>query len=734
MNIPSHLTIAKNTKLNIKHLIVCSMLALLSACGSHEDSNSAAAAAKSVVAPEAINTEKSTDAARPVSLLISLAQLYPGGQLPAERLAQAAQDLTQNPAALKLTAEPATEATSQTIQPQALAADYAPVQRVQNTTLYGAYFFSIYPSEITTALAGNPNWALEGPAFWASLATGADLYPVHRFRNKINGSYLYSIYETERADIATNYAATFEYEGVAWYARQTAAAGWSTLWRFRNKTNGTYLFSAYESEKNAIVANYPDVFQLEGPAYYVRQDAQPNPVVTLSGTTRVIVNTLYTYSATVANATASAWSWLWGDGSANSTSNPASKVWYAAGSYTSTLTATTPDTPATATQAITAVAPIDAGDDHNCALQADATVRCWGNNSNGQLGDGTTVNKSSPTAVPGLTGVVALASGFLHSCALQADGAVRCWGSNNNGQLGDGTTVNKLIPTAVPSILTLVDIVTGVRVAAISASVNHTCALKSNGVVRCWGYNAYGQLGDGTTISKSTPTAVPGLTEVAALTTGWKHSCALKTDGTMRCWGANSSGQLGDNTTVDKLTPTPVVVPALFIGTTPLTGVATLTSGDSHTCALKTDGTVRCWGYNGSGQLGDGTTVSKSIPTTVPGLVGVSAISGGVDHSCAMQTDSTVRCWGYNGGGQLGDGTTVNKSSPVAVPSILSLANIITGVRVAALATGYNHSCALKTDGAVRCWGANSYGQIGDGTTTQRLAPTAVTGGAVYWK
>jgi hypothetical protein len=159
------------------------------------------------------------------------------------------------------------------VSAQATAADYQPVKRVQNTTLYGAYFFSIYPTEITTALATNPNWRLEGPAFWASLATGTDLYPVHRFRNKTNGSYLYSIYETERADIAANYAATFEYEGVAWYARQTPATGWSALYRFRNKTNGTYLFSAYESEKDAIVATYPDVFALEGIAYYVRQDA-----------------------------------------------------------------------------------------------------------------------------------------------------------------------------------------------------------------------------------------------------------------------------------------------------------------------------------------------------------------------------------------------------------------------------------------------------------------------------
>jgi Protein of unknown function (DUF1566)/Repeat of unknown function (DUF5648) len=221
-------------------------------------------------------------------LLDSLAVLYPNGQLPANRTIQAGQDLSQNPAALKLTAaksQSAANPTNTTVTVQAVAADYQPVKRIQNTTLYGAYFFSIYPTEITTALATNPNWSLEGPAFWASLATGTDLYPVHRFRNKTNGSYLYSIYETERADIATNYAATFEYEGVAWYARQTPATGWSALYRFRNKTNGTYLFSAYESEKNAIVATYPDVFALEGIAYYVRQDAPASCTAATTGST-----------------------------------------------------------------------------------------------------------------------------------------------------------------------------------------------------------------------------------------------------------------------------------------------------------------------------------------------------------------------------------------------------------------------------------------------------------------
>ena len=277
---------------NIKLWFIYCAITLLAACGAQESANSykntdaadvnIASLATNNVADNAAPAESGSDS----KLLTSLAATYPGGQLPAERAAQAAQELSQNPTALLLTsaAPSATNSSIQqqngfTLQPQAISADYQPVQRVQNTTLYGAYFFSIYPSEITTALATNPSWRLEGPAFWASLATGTDLHPVHRFQNKLNGSYLYSIYETERADIAANYAATFEYEGVAWHARQTTAIGWSALYRFRNKTNGTYLFSAYESEKDAIVATYPDVFALEGIAYYVRQDAPVDPVV-----------------------------------------------------------------------------------------------------------------------------------------------------------------------------------------------------------------------------------------------------------------------------------------------------------------------------------------------------------------------------------------------------------------------------------------------------------------------
>ncbi len=251
-------------------------VALLTACG--QSTTDTASSTPQQINLAASSTQPSqANASSP--LLQSLAAVYPNGQLPAASAAQAAKELAQNPAALKITTQSApsqlsAQSTNAPIQAQATSADYKAVTRIQNTTLTGAYFFTIYDSERTTALANNPNWSLEGPAFWASLAAGTGLNPVHRFRNNLNGSYLYTIYETEKADIQANLASTFFYEGIAWYAQQTPGTGWSPLYRFRNLLNGTYLFSAFEAEKDAIVANYSAVFKLEGVAYYVRQDAQ----------------------------------------------------------------------------------------------------------------------------------------------------------------------------------------------------------------------------------------------------------------------------------------------------------------------------------------------------------------------------------------------------------------------------------------------------------------------------
>jgi Protein of unknown function (DUF1566)/Repeat of unknown function (DUF5648) len=250
---------------------------LLTACGDQNDTN--LTASKSSNPAVSVSTNAANKVEQGSNLLNNLALTYPNGQLVANKTTQAAQELAQNPAVLKLTVETsqatqATQATAPAFQGQALTADYKPVTRIQNTTLTGAYFFTIYDTELATALANNPNWNLEGPAFWASLAADATLNPVHRFRNILNGSYLYTIYDAEKTDIITNYSNTFAYEGVAWYAKHTAGTGWSPLYRFRNLLNGTYLFSAFEAEKDAIVANYSAVFQLEGVAYYVRQDTQ----------------------------------------------------------------------------------------------------------------------------------------------------------------------------------------------------------------------------------------------------------------------------------------------------------------------------------------------------------------------------------------------------------------------------------------------------------------------------
>ena len=248
-----------------KSALVVLSVCILAACSGQGTGSYGAAELAGQTKSQTLKTEN-------ISLLASLAKEYPNGQLPADRAAQATKALSQNPSVFKNSATAASQAkvSAQNLQSQAfIAADFKPVYRIQNTTLPGSYFFTIYDSEKTAALAANPNWQLEGTAFYTLPAASTDLKPVYRFRNKLNGSYLYTAYESEKTDIETNYSATFELEGVAWRAQQTPAVGYSPLYRFRNLVNGTYLNTAYESEKDAIVRDYPEIFKLEGIAYYV---------------------------------------------------------------------------------------------------------------------------------------------------------------------------------------------------------------------------------------------------------------------------------------------------------------------------------------------------------------------------------------------------------------------------------------------------------------------------------
>lgn len=194
--------------------------------------------------------------------------------------------------------------------------------------------------------------------------------------------------------------------------------------------------------------------------------------------------------------------------------------------------------------------PFAAAGTHTCVVKANTTVACWGDNSNGQLGDGTTTDRRNPTPVAGLSGVTAITAGATHTCAATSNGTAYCWGGNGLGQLGDGTTTPRLAPTQVAGLTGVADVTTG---------SSHTCALTSGGGAACWGWNADGQLGDGTTTQRRAPVAVTGLGDVAAMSAGITHTCAVKRNAAVACWGRNDDGQLGDGTTTQRETPTAVV-------------------------------------------------------------------------------------------------------------------------------------------------------------------------------
>jgi alpha-tubulin suppressor-like RCC1 family protein len=342
---------------------------------------------------------------------------------------------------------------------------------------------------------------------------------------------------------------------------------------------------------------------------------------------------------------------------------------------------------------------ISAGGYHDCAVFDDGTVRCWGSNDHGQLGDGTVsdVPVTTPVVVHGITTAVAVSAGSLwHTCALLADGTVRCWGHNSSGELGDGTTTDRTSPVAVPGITTAT---------AISAGFEDTCVLLADGTVRCWGQNFSGQLGGGMHgdfRGITTPVAVTGVRTATAVSAGIGHTCAVLTDGTIRCWGNNVDTSLGDGTREHR--DAPVVVSGIT--------TATAVSAAEQTCAVLADGTVRCWGQFDCGPVETVSTADNCTrvlaPVTAPGITTAVAVAAGGIHACALLADGEVRCWGSNVHGELGDPTRADSPVPVMVPGI---------VDAVAISSSGEHTCALLADGEVRCWGSAGVSGPEDGTT-----------------
>jgi alpha-tubulin suppressor-like RCC1 family protein len=345
------------------------------------------------------------------------------------------------------------------------------------------------------------------------------------------------------------------------------------------------------------------------------------------------------------------------------------------------------------------IAQVSAGDSSTCALATSGFMYCWGDNSYGQLGDGTTGSyRMRPYPVSGLNGTLTqLASAAVSACAINSNKQVQCWGANYYGQLGNNTITDSNVAVPVSNLN---------DATKLAAGRSWVCAVRQGGSVACWGSNYDGQLGNGTTTESHVPGNVSNLVDAISLGGGYSHACAVRTGGVMSCWGSNYYGELGNASTVSTTAP---------VAVTSLTSVTATAFGlGNHSCAVRQNGNVACWGDNYYGQLGNGSTTAASTFVTVSNIVDATALALGAYHSCALRSGGGVVCWGTGSSGELGNGATSMSTVPVTVANVS--ANAITG--------GGSHTCALRSNGTVTCWGYNGYGQLGNGTLT--AASTAV--------
>lgn len=374
-----------------------------------------------------------------------------------------------------------------------------------------------------------------------------------------------------------------------------------------------------------------------------------------------------------------------------------------------------------------AVQAIKAGSGSVCALVAGGRAKCWGQNNYGEIGSGSAgavgsspgqISNNLPfidvSSLGGLT-ISQLTTANDTTCAIYSDGSLRCWGNNSLGQLGRGSATPPYIgnsggPSSLSSQLQAVNLGGGTPI-SVSVGGSHVCALMADTTIQCWGGNSSGQLGNGNTADSLTPVQVTGLTGATQVFAGRSHTCAIVSGGLLKCWGDNTYGQLGDGTTTMRTSP--VNVSTMSTGVTQVT--ASQSFGNSYTCAIKS-GAAYCWGDNAYGQLGDGTVVNRNSPVAVSTLSsGVNQISLGNGHSCALKA-GIAYCWGNNSAGQLGLDSTSTMQIPIAV---VGLSN------VASISLGDVFTCAMMASPQqAKCWGYGVYGALLQGTSTNLGATT----------
>jgi alpha-tubulin suppressor-like RCC1 family protein len=331
---------------------------------------------------------------------------------------------------------------------------------------------------------------------------------------------------------------------------------------------------------------------------------------------------------------------------------------------------------------------VASGYQHSCALISTGHIDCWGDDKQGQLGNGIeTRAKSTPVEVENIGDASQVAAGGNESCALLSTGHIDCWGEHKDGQLGNGTTEGSLTPVEVQDLVNATQVTVGGE-----SERGHACGLLSTGHVDCWGSNEFGELGNGGESKSDTPVEVQDVTDATQVSAGGRSTCAVLSTGHIDCWGS----QLGNGTTESSKTPVEVQ---------DITNATQVSPGEFSTCAVLSTGHIDCWGANEDGQLGDGTTESTDTPVEVQGITDATRVSTGELFACAVLSTGHTDCWGAGGLGQLGDGSTESTNTPVEVQGISN------GSQVAA---GSKHACALVSTGQVDCWGYNKQGQLGD--------------------